>query len=198
MKAFSRFVSFLIHLLVLLFGIVLLEEFLVLVASSNDQVITHFSEILKNNPLKHISYSYILGFSGIVFIVLPVFSLFLKMNSLTKKVCRISFKSPNGTVTISNNAITDFVDRICKNYEEVSHSSTKVFPGCKKDKGVIVHIDMDILGGTNIPQIIEQLQQNIKRQINELLGIENVGSIEINVLKIIPPKEAKEQITEGI
>jgi uncharacterized alkaline shock family protein YloU len=135
---------------------------------------------------------------GSLMIILPVAYGLGKISCAQTKKANIFFESSEGKVSISNSAITDFVNRICSKYEEVSRAQSRVLGSRSKPGEMVIAIDMDILGGTQIPESVEKLQQNIKRQINELLGLENVASIEINIAKIISqdkPESAEEIVT---
>ena len=58
---------------------------------------------------------------GVVLMVLPIIYFIMSVNSMVTKKTTISFETTEGKVSISNSAITDFVERICSNYTEVSH-----------------------------------------------------------------------------
>ncbi|MCK5708457.1 MAG: alkaline shock response membrane anchor protein AmaP [Candidatus Aureabacteria bacterium] len=122
---------------------------------------------------------------GVVLMVLPIIYFIMSVNSMVTKKTTISFETTEGKVSISNSAITDFVERICSNYTEVSHSHSEAVPSAKSRGDIVISVNMDILGGTNIPETVERLQQNIKRQLGELLGLENIESVSVNISNII-------------
>ena len=178
MKKIVVLIGFLIQLLVLLSGI----GILFLAVKGDPQKVKGFVELFFELSLPAVAL-------GVLLLLLPIVYSLAKLTVGGKAKANIYFENTEGKVSISHAAITDFVDRICSNYDEVSHSVSKVNSETKKKGDVIVTIDMDILGGTNIPETVEKLQQNIKRQLSELLGLENIESVEINISKILSPEK---------
>ncbi|MBN1522065.1 MAG: alkaline shock response membrane anchor protein AmaP [Candidatus Aureabacteria bacterium] len=183
MKKIVSFVNFIIQLLVFLAGLGLLY-----LASQG------YPEKIRQIVNTFI-YDYKLAIPlSVLLIILPVIYVLGKLMTIGTKPQSIYFENTEGKVSISNTAITDFVNRICGNYEEVTHAESKVHASKSKKGDMVISISMDILGGTNIPESIEKLQQNIRRQLNELLGLENIESVEINIAKIISQeKESSEE-----
>ena len=178
MKKIGVLVGFIIQMFVFLFGVGLLFITIKGYKDITQQILNIF--IL----------DYKIAISvGLLLTLLPLLYVLIRLNNLILKPASISFENPEGKVSISNTAITGFVDRICSNYEEVSRSRSDAKPSKKTSGDIIIKVEMDILGGTNIPETIEKLQQNIRRQLNELLGLENIENVEINISKIISQEE---------
>ncbi len=174
MRKLAGFINFIVQLLFLSLGV----AFLYFIAMGYPKE--------GKDLVDTILYNYVYSIpAASILILLPLLNFFLRIAGKEKKKAKIFFENPDGKVSISDRAIIDFIDRICKNYDEVVNSITKVSPSRRNKSSVVVVISMDIMGGINIPETIEKLQQNIKRQLNELLGLENVESVEININKII-------------
>lgn len=98
-----------------------------------------------------------------------------------KKEQYIAFENPNGEVTISVAAVEDFVLRTAKNFVEIKELHPIIIP---KNDGVSIQIKAVLWAGFNIPEITEKVQNEVKKQVQTILGIENIANVEIKVTKI--------------
>ena len=182
MRKIAGFVNFLIQIIMFAMGVALIY----FVGMGYPDKGKEFLNLLVYNMQTAIPLSMVL-------ILLPILYLFCRIAGKERRTAKIYIENPDGKVSISDKAIIDFIGRICRNYEEVSNSVSKVIPSKKSKSAVVVSISMDIMGGINIPETVEKLQQNIKRQLNELLGLENIESVEININKIISTESEIDQ-----
>ncbi len=98
----------------------------------------------------------------------------------------ISFDSDDGAVSVSINAVRDFIRKIGDEFSAVISLEPKI----RTEKDLIsIHLDVKIQTGTRIPELSQILQQRIRESIRDGLGIAEVREIEVCVQEIIgtPP-----------
>jgi uncharacterized alkaline shock family protein YloU len=103
-----------------------------------------------------------------------------------KKEAYIDFESEDGNVGIGTKAIQDFIERVGKEFAAVKSIESKLIQG--KDKLDIV-VGVRVLAGNKIPELSQVLQQRIRENVRESLGIEGVGTISIRIKEIIGAPE---------
>lgn len=126
------------------------------------------------------------GFSLIV-LGLVFLAIRLRANSVTK---RISFDNPEGEVTVSMKAVEDFVRRVGQEFAQVLEITPSIMP---VHDGVKISAKVSLAGGINVPRFAESLQREIKVRIQNVLGIENITSVEVHVNKIISKGKTTDQ-----
>lgn len=103
----------------------------------------------------------------------------------------VAFDNPDGEVAIALRTIENFVYRVGKSFPEVIRIKPVINP--RRKAGVEIFLEVILKEGANIPQLTETIQHQIKSQLQELLGIENIAGIQINVLQI---KNREEKVTD--
>lgn len=98
----------------------------------------------------------------------------------------ISFDSENGSVSISVNAVRDFVRKIGDEFSAVVSMDPRIRP--EKDL-ISIHLNVEIQTGTRIPELSQMLQDRVRESIRDGLGIVEVREIKVKVQKIVgvPP-----------
>lgn len=99
----------------------------------------------------------------------------------------VAFDNPEGEVAIALNTIEEFINRVGRDAEGVIELKPSINP--RKRAGVEIILEVILEEGVNIPQLTEMIQHRVKTQVQELLGIENIGAIQINVVQIKPRTE---------
>lgn len=126
--------------------------------------------------------------TGILLVIIGL--LFLKMSFIPRKTNRsISYENPEGDVTVSVKAIEDFVKKVGNEFPQVIEVAPVIIPD---RAGVKVRAKTVLIACENVPQIVESLQQAIKSKMQNILGIENVVSVEVHISKLLT-KEAKQE-----
>ncbi len=121
------------------------------------------------------------GVAGIV-IILTIVTYMYMMAKDTQKDATIAFDNPDGEVCISMSAIEDFVMRVGREFSEIKTLSPKIKA---RKEGVDINLKVELWSGMNLPKMTESLQNIVKSQIQNILGIENVHSVQVMVTKII-------------
>lgn len=128
-----------------------------------------------------------IGFCGIFFAASALFVILGGI--LTKKPIRsIAYNNPEGEVTVSVKTIQDLIEKAGSEFKEIKSIS----PAVKKGKnGIVISLKTYIWEGANVPIIAQQLQKVVKERSLAILGLDNISSVEVNISKIIPKKNAK-------
>ncbi|MBE0477535.1 alkaline shock response membrane anchor protein AmaP [Candidatus Aerophobetes bacterium] len=121
--------------------------------------------------------------STIVFALLFILSIYLPLFTWTeKKGTVIPLRNPLGNVEISQGAISDFIERVGAEVEGVEDLRAQVK---STEEGIDVELSLSAQGQGEIPRLIDELQNVIKKYLNTTVGIENIGEIKVKVKKII-------------
>jgi len=100
--------------------------------------------------------------------------------------CYISFDSENGSVSISVNAVRDFVRKLSDEFAAIVSLDPKIRPG--RDM-ISLDLDVKVQAGTRIPELSQVLQARVRDSIRDGLGIAEVNEIKVRVREIVgaPP-----------
>tara|TARA_A100001015_G_scaffold314564_1_gene424286 strand:- start:4246 stop:4716 length:471 start_codon:yes stop_codon:yes gene_type:complete len=104
---------------------------------------------------------------------------------ITKKNTFLAYKTENGSVLVSKNAISDLIRQICHNNHGLSLIKAKLK---KKKKLIDLQIYIRIESGGQLKAIEQSLQTSIRDALEETFGIESIGRINLIASSI---KEAK-------
>lgn len=119
--------------------------------------------------------------AGVLTLVVTLFYMYLKVKD-AQHDATIAFDNPDGEVCISMTAIEDFVIRVGREFSEVKTMEPKIKA---RKEGVDISLKVELWAGINLPKMTESLQNVVKSQVQNILGIENVHSVEVMVHKII-------------
>jgi len=122
---------------------------------------------------------------AVVMLGMLFFSLRIKAGYTPKT---ISFDNPEGEVTISIRAIEDFVKRIGHEFPDVQELSSFILPS---HNGIKVSLKTTITANANVPNLAETIQNTIKAKMQNILGIENITSVELHISKLANIKAQK-------
>lgn len=133
---------------------------------------------MQNSPV----YGVVLGMA-LVLIVLVYLGSF---GSARPKSKYISFDSESGSVSISVNAVRDFVRKIGDEFGAVVNMDPRIRP--EKDL-ISIDLNVEIQTGSRIPELSQMLQDRVRESIREGLGIVDVREIKVKIQKIVgaPP-----------
>lgn len=98
----------------------------------------------------------------------------------------ISFDSDDGSVSISVNAVRDFIRKLGDEFSAVLSMEPKI----RAEKDLIsIDLDVKIQAGTRIPELSQILQNRVRESIRNGLGISEVREIKVRVQEIVgaPP-----------
>ena len=93
----------------------------------------------------------------------------------------IAFQNPDGEVTISINAIEDYIKKIADTIADIKDVKSHVTPS---RRGINIICDISIMPGANIPEVTEQMQSAVKSKLSGMLGVEEKINIQMNINKI--------------
>jgi len=127
------------------------------------------------------------GFIG-VFIIILVLVYVYSATKRKKGEKNISFRNPDGEVSISLTAIEEFIKRISKGVTEIKQLDCKVIIAKKRLK---VLNNVIVWSGINIPDISAKFQNMIKLKLQEMLGIEDTIEIEVHVKEVEESKKGE-------
>jgi uncharacterized alkaline shock family protein YloU len=104
----------------------------------------------------------------------------------------IAFEGESGSVSISANAVRDFVRKIGDEFSAVVSMDPRVRP--EKNR-VSMDLNVKIQTGTKLPELSALLQTRVRESIRDGLGIDNVRDIKVIVQEIVgvPPVPAPEK-----
>lgn len=88
----------------------------------------------------------------------------------------VAYRTENGRVMVSRSAIIELIRTSCEQINDVAKPSVKI-----KVKGKTTHFDVRIqlMSGGRLREIEQTLQEHLRQNLTENLGIENLGKINI-------------------
>ncbi len=123
-----------------------------------------------------------LGMGVGALVLIGIFVAYVSIKSrLARQEPSIAFDNPDGEVSISIKAIEDFVGRIGREFAEVKSLEPSIVA---RREGVQIELKVELWSGPNIPKLTERIQNVVKNQVQNILGIDNVQSVTLNVGKI--------------
>ena len=132
----------------------------------------------------------IVGLSGVVLILIVLSGIYSFFRKLREKK-GVTFANPDGQVKITLLAIEDFIRRSVSEIKEVKYLKPKAEV---RKKGVRILNKVTLWSGANLPEVSNNIQSLIRKRLEEILGIENIDSVNVFVTKIMPrKKKAKEE-----
>jgi len=105
----------------------------------------------------------------------------------------ISFDSDNGSVSISVNAVRDFVRKIGDEFGAI----ISMDPQIRSEKNMIsIDLNVKLQTGSRIPELSQMLQDRVRESIRDGLGIVEVREIKVKVQEIVgaPAPSSSENI----
>ncbi len=180
-----------------LFGVILvvLSIFLILytwgvVDQSDIQCL--YSSIERFIPVK-ILYTSIGGIT-IIFVILSLNFVWAGMEAERN----IAFKTEHGEVLITLSAIEDYIRRFLKEKPDIRDVRVKVIAKkIARKKGLVVAVKTAVASEIKLPQLTEGLQEDLKKKIQEMLGLEEPITIKVYISKIgEKKKKGKEEENE--
>lgn len=94
----------------------------------------------------------------------------------------IAFESDNGSVSISVDAVTEFIRKLGDEFGAI----VSMEPRISSEKTLIsIHLDVKIQAGSRIPELSQTLQNRVRESIRDGLGIVEVREIKVKVKEIV-------------
>lgn len=97
------------------------------------------------------------------------------------KVRYISFDSGNGSVSISVNAVRDYIRKLSGEFSAVVSIDPKV--RAEKDS-LSLDLNVNLLAGARIPELSQHLQARVRESLRAGLGIDEVNEVRVRVQEI--------------
>ncbi|MDX9702429.1 MAG: alkaline shock response membrane anchor protein AmaP [Candidatus Auribacterota bacterium] len=119
--------------------------------------------------------------ASIVFVGIPILYFFINISGRRKETF-LHYNTGEGEIMISIFAVEDFIRKVGKNFREIKD----VYPSItlKGKDSVNVNLKIKIWAGVNnLPLAIEEIQKEVRIQLQNMLGIENVNGVNVFLAK---------------
>ncbi len=94
----------------------------------------------------------------------------------------LSFDNENGTVSISTDAICDYIAKLAPEFPSVVKLTPTVIVGRQR---IDLRIGLRLRGGPQVHEVCELLQQRVRERVSTGLGISQIGNVEVSVMDIV-------------
>lgn len=94
----------------------------------------------------------------------------------------LTFRNPDGEVTVSVGAIEDYVRKVARTIPEITGIKPRVD---FTRKGINVISEVSIRAGANIPEVVERIQIEVRNKVQGMIGIEANLNVSVYVNKIV-------------
>ncbi len=135
------------------------------------------------------------GSAGCLFVLIGLVAPYMQAKQFKKKRI-IAFQNPDGEVTVSLTAIEEYIQKIAKGIPGIKDVRSQVDID---RKGIDITIDVSLVSGSNIPQVTETIQMEVRNKVQSMLGVEEKINIKMHIKKIMrgageaPEPEAAEE-----
>ncbi|MDD3276094.1 MAG: alkaline shock response membrane anchor protein AmaP [Kiritimatiellales bacterium] len=97
------------------------------------------------------------------------------------KVRYISFDSGEGSVSISVNAVRDYIRKLSGEFGAVVSIDPKI--RAEKDN-LSIDLNVNLVAGARIPELSQALQSRVRESLRDGLGIDEINEIKVRVQEI--------------
>ncbi|MBD3378949.1 MAG: alkaline shock response membrane anchor protein AmaP [Candidatus Omnitrophica bacterium] len=125
------------------------------------------------------------GVFGAFFILTGLWGTLRSLKKL-KKSKLITFRNPDGEVTVSVSAIEGYVLRVAREIPGIKDVKSNV---SVNKKGINIKSYVSMVAGTNIPEATEMIQMTVKSKVQDMLGVEEKINISMHINKILKGPE---------
>ena len=94
----------------------------------------------------------------------------------------LSFDNEGGAVSISTEAMADYITKLSTEFPSVVRMRPHVKP---TRNGVDLQIDVKVKAGSQVHEVCELLQQRVRERVVDGLGISEIRRVEVNVRDIV-------------
>jgi len=98
------------------------------------------------------------------------------------KMRYISFDSGDGSVSISVNAVRDYIRKLSGEFSAVVSIDPKI--RAEKDS-ISIDLDVKLVAGARIPELSQALQSRVRESLRDGLGIDEVHEVKVRVQEIV-------------
>jgi len=122
-----------------------------------------------------------LGITGIVFILMPLI-IFYGWFRRKKDSQSLLFINHRGNIRISLASISQFVDSRVLEHQHAAACNSRIM---KRSNSIFISIELKVHPLTNVQEICEEIQEQIRNAVEEFLGIEDVIGVSVRVSGIV-------------
>lgn len=191
MRALDRLISFIFSVIMLIVSVVLILVGIGVVDSQ--MIIDMLNQYAFAKDMINAEMFNPLTITGIViFLASLKTTIFLSLFKVKDK-SPILVKTPNGEVEIAQETITSTVKNVAMSFENIKDVQARMI---KKRKGVAIYAMVLVYANSNIREITEEMQKQVKEVINATTGV-NVLEVNIKVKNIYQKQKKNEEIAKG-
>ena len=101
----------------------------------------------------------------------------------------ISFDSGNGSVSISANAVREYIRKLSGEFSAV----VSIDPKIRSEKNSIsIDLNVNLVAGARIPELSQALQNRVRESLRDGLGIDDVKEVKVLVQEItVEPRSSR-------
>lgn len=94
----------------------------------------------------------------------------------------LTFRTDDGTVSISTEAIADYISRLSTEFQSIVRMWPRVVPARNT---IDILVDIRVRAGAQVHEVCELLQRRIRESLSGGLGITDVRRVEVSVRDIV-------------
>ena len=119
-------------------------------------------------------------YTGLGLLVLGLFNVYLALLSFRRKAFVI-IPGAQGEIKIAYGTLENLVEKTGRDLGGIDRISTRIIP---KKKKISLEIRLSLGAAVNVVDISHRLQDLVREQLGEVLGIANLGDVKVVVRKI--------------
>lgn len=126
------------------------------------------------------NYQIALMVAGAIFVIVGILSPW-RMSKKLKTDRVISFRNPDGEVSVSLVAIEEYIKKIAQGIQGIRDIKTRVDVN---KRGIDIVTAVSLTSGSNIPEVTERIQMEVRNRVQAMLGVEENINIKMHINKI--------------
>lgn len=119
------------------------------------------------------------GIGGIIMLISMLY--LVTFGPRRAKMRYISFESGTGTVSISVNAVRDYIRKLSGEFSAIVSIDPKI--RALKDR-ISIDLNVNLVAGVRIPELSQALQERVRESLRAGLGIDEIHEIKVRVQEI--------------
>jgi len=129
---------------------------------------------------ENIAWQASLGAIGALLVLIGILAPY-RLEKKLKRSKIIAFQNPDGEVTVSLSAIEEYVLRVARGVHGIKDIRASV---SANKKGINIVANVSVSAGSNIPEMTEAIQSEVKNKVHGMLGVEEKINMTMHIKKI--------------
>lgn len=141
------------------------------------------------------AFRFFIGIGGLAAVILAVIVAVTSIPVRGRSERYISFEGDAGDVSVSMQAVTDFLVKTAGEFAGVLGLEARI---TSDESPIEITLDVKIKAGSNIPELSRLLQQHVRASMRETMGITEISAVKVKVKEIVIEQSPQQSYMPGM